>query len=161
MCQESEGTEQRPYSIYARPLGGRGTRGEAVAFRGVKMEQPDDGVIEGVKDREGGREIIQLFGGWEIYAPDVLQLPSSYSRKKEHGPTSRVEDRRPDPRVHADERKHEIVSPHGVVARHSCSDLARAQSVGREVEDGEENGGRLLHARVPPKWPLAVVLLDR
>ena len=72
-----------------------------------------------------------------------------------------MEDRRPDPRVHADERKHEIVSPHGVVARHSCSDLARAQSVGREVEDGEENGGRLLHARVPPKWPLAVVLLDR
>ena len=71
-----------------------------------------------------------------------------------------MEDGRPDPRVHARERECEVVRLHGVPVRDAMTDLLPALKVGEEVEDGEENGCRLLHSRESPKRPLAVVLLD-
>ena len=75
------------------------------------------------------------------------------------GQTSSVEDRRPDPRIHAGQRESEVVFLHGMVIWDARLYLACAIEVCDEIEDGEQDGCGLLHAREPPEGPLAVVLL--
>lgn len=71
-----------------------------------------------------------------------------------------MEDRGPDPGIHADIREDEVVGLHGVAIRDPRADLARAPEMCSKVEKGEEHRSRLLHAREPPERPFPEVLLD-
>ena len=71
-----------------------------------------------------------------------------------------MEDRRPDPSVHAHGREDEIVSFHWMPIRYSALDFYGSSQMEEHVQPRERDGGWLLHARESPERPLAVVLVN-
>lgn len=71
-----------------------------------------------------------------------------------------MENGRPDPGVDANRSEAQVVGLHGMPVRYSFLDGHSPANVVEHVQERERDRRRLLHAREPPEWPFAVVLVD-
>ena len=107
------------------------------AYRDVPIgaEDPQEEGTQGVGDDGEGAEVVHLF--------------------RERGVPG-VEDGRPEPRVDGDEAVQPPHPEHGGAAGDLAGHLQLHQHVRDQVQDGEQGGGRLLHAKEPEKWALGI-----
>lgn len=71
-----------------------------------------------------------------------------------------MEDHAEDPARQAEIAEHDVVFPQGISRGDLGADLGETVVVGEEIEEGEEDRGRFLHAEEAVKRPFAVVLDD-
>lgn len=106
----------------------------------IQAEKSDRGVVKSIEHAGTGREIIQLLSQTEI---------------------PRVKDHAEHPTSHAKVCQLNVVFAHCVRAWDIRGDFREAILVCEEVEEGEEYGERLLHAKEAVERPFSVELDDR
>lgn len=105
----------------------------------VEAEDAQRGKIQSVKDGRAGGEVVHAFGEDEITS-------------MEHGA--------PEPAAHAEIAEETVVWHKWVVSRQLAPEPLETRVVGIAIEDGEEDGEGLLHAKEPFERPFPVELFS-
>ncbi len=74
-------------------------------------------------------------------------------------PTTGVKDGRPNPRVDAQVGPSDVEGLHRVRRMNAAVQPIQTEDVHEQIGEGERDRRGLLHTRVTPEWPLAIVLL--